>query len=86
MRILSCGALAALSCVAFNTWAAAVYAGVGTTGLEVGLALPLAERFAARLELNTLDVSRNFTTSNVDYDAKLKFSMRAFTPDRKSVV
>jgi hypothetical protein len=77
MRLLSCAALAALSCASINALAAEVYGGGATTGFEIGLAQPLGDRFAARLEANSLSVTRNFTTSDVDYDAKVKFSNAA---------
>lgn len=54
--------------------AAELYGGVGTTGLEVGVAQPLSNDFSARLDVNWLRVTRNFTTSNVDYDARFKAS------------
>lgn len=72
MRFLSCGALAALSCVTVNVLGAEVYGGGGTTGFEIGVAQPLSGRFAVRLEANSLNATRSFTTSSVDYDAKVK--------------
>jgi hypothetical protein len=69
---MPCGALAALCCVTVNVLGAEVYGGGGTTGFEVGVAQPLSSRFAARLEANSLHVTRSFTTSDVDYDAKVK--------------
>jgi hypothetical protein len=77
MKLLCCAATAALSCIAFNASAAEVYGGGATTGFEIGLAQPLGDRFAVRLEANSLSVTRNFTTSDVDYDAKVKFSNAA---------
>jgi hypothetical protein len=74
MRLLSCGALAALSCVTVHASGAEVYGGGGTTGFEIGLTQNFANGFAARIEANSLSVTRDFTTSGVDYDAKVKFS------------
>jgi hypothetical protein len=74
MRLLSCGALAALSCVTVHAWGAEVYGGGGTTGFEVGLAQTFTNGFAARIEANNLSITRAFNTSGVDYDAKVKFS------------
>lgn len=74
MRLLSCGVLAALSCATLNAFAAEVYGGAGTTGLELGFSQPFSDRFGARLEANTLNVSHNLSTSNVDYDTKVKFT------------
>lgn len=54
--------------------AAELYGGVGTTGLEVGVAQPLSDAISARLDVNYLRVTRNFNTSNIDYDARIKAS------------
>ena len=74
MRLLPFAALAALSCATLNCLAGEIYGGAGSTGLEIGLTQNFAQRFAGRFELNTLNFSRKFNTSNIDYDAKLKFS------------
>ena len=66
--------LAALSCAAFNAVAGELYGGVGSTGLELGLSHSYSDRLGARLEVNSLSVTRDFTTSNVQYDARVKFS------------
>jgi hypothetical protein len=50
-----------------------LYGGGGTTGFELGLSQPLTAGVGLRVEGNTLSVTRDFNTSGVDYDAKLKF-------------
>jgi hypothetical protein len=45
----------------------------GTSGLGADLALPLADRIAARLWANAGSISRGLTESGIRYDAKLKF-------------
>jgi hypothetical protein len=74
MKLLCAITLAALSCAGTTASAGEVYGGIGSTGLELGLSHSLSERFGARLEGNSLSVTRNFTTSNVQYDARVKFS------------
>ena len=74
MRLLQRCALGALSLISADALAAEVYGGVGTTGLEAGFSQPFSDRFGARLEGNRLGVTRDFTTSNVKYDAQVKFS------------
>lgn len=51
-----------------------VYVGAGTTGAVVGVGGQVAPRAGVRLEANFLDYSRSVSTSNVDYDGKLKSS------------
>ena len=53
--------------------AADVYGGIGSTGFELGLSQSLGGSFGVRLDANTLTYTRKFTTSDIDYDAKLKF-------------
>lgn len=72
-RILATGLVAALSFASGDASASELYAGVGTTGLELGVAARFGDSFAARLDLNALALTRNFSTSDVDYDAKMKF-------------
>lgn len=75
MKLLSSAiTLAVLSCASVSAFAGEVYGGIGSTGLELGLSHSLSERFGARLEVNSLNVTRNFTTSDVQYDARVKFS------------
>jgi len=62
-----------LVCAATHAAAAEVYGGGGTTGFELGLSQPLADGVGLRIEANSLNVTRDFNTSGVDYDAKLKF-------------
>ena len=54
--------------------AAELYGGIGTTGLEVGLAQPISNDCSARLDVNWLRVTRHFNTSDIDYDARYKAS------------
>ena len=65
--------LAVLSCVSVHAMAAEVYGGAATTGVELGVGQTFAERFGLRLEGNSLNLTRNFSTSDVQYDAKVKF-------------
>ena len=51
---------------------AEVYGGIGTTGAELGVAQALADSFTVRLDANLLRYSTHFTTSGIDYNAKLK--------------
>lgn len=50
-----------------------VYGGAGTTGVEVGYGLKLGADRGVRVDANFLNYSPSFSTSDVDYDAKLKF-------------
>ncbi len=72
-RILSTGLAAALSLAFVEASASELYAGIGTSGLELGAGARIGESFAARLDLNVLTVRRNVSTSDVEYDAKMKF-------------
>ena len=74
MKLISAITLAALSCTAINTSAGEVYGGIGSTGLELGLSHGFSERLGARLEANSLRITRDFTTSDVQYDARVKFA------------
>ena len=51
---------------------AEVYGGVGTTGAELGFAQALSGSLNVRLDVNALGYSTNFSTSGIDYDARLK--------------
>lgn len=62
----ACGVAAAAS-------ADEVYGGAGTTGVEMGYGLKLDATRGVRVEANLLKYSPSFSTSDVDYDAKLKF-------------
>jgi hypothetical protein len=73
-KTLSLAALTALSLHTITAGAVEVYGGVGTTGLELGLAQPVAASVVARIDINALDITHSFTTSDIDYDAKLKMS------------
>ena len=74
MRTLAFVVQTALWCVALQAHAGELYGGGGTTGFELGFAQPFADRFAARIEFNSLRVTRDYNTSGVDYDAKVKFN------------
>lgn len=64
----------ALALAAPAAGAVEAYAGVGTTGVEVGIAQPLAGPFSVRVDIDWLHASHHFTTSDIDYDARLKAS------------
>ena len=64
--------LAAFVC-ALPVGAASLYGGVGTPGLELGVSQGLGHNAGFRLELNALTATRSFRTSDIDYDARLKF-------------
>jgi hypothetical protein len=66
-------AAVALLLAAGAAHAGEIYAGIGTTGVELGVASRLGSDFAGRLEADALSVKRNLSTSNVDYDTKMKF-------------
>jgi hypothetical protein len=74
MKLLSTAALAALACTCITSFAAEVYGGAGTTGFELGVSSNVGDRWGARAEVNSLNITRRFTTSNIDYDARVKFS------------
>jgi hypothetical protein len=58
-----------------------VYVGAGTTGIVVGVGGQVGPRAGVRLEGNFLDYSRTVSTSNVDYDGKLKSSAGSLLVD-----
>lgn len=72
-RLSAVGLVAALCLSAFDAAAGELYAGVGTTGVELGVGNRLGDSVTGRLEANALTYTRNFSTSDVDYDAKMKF-------------
>ena len=49
------------------------FVGFGTTGFEVGFAQKLSDQSGIRVDAEFLSYKRNFSTSDVDYDTKLKF-------------
>ncbi|MDQ6685938.1 MAG: hypothetical protein M3Z16_12525 [Pseudomonadota bacterium] len=51
-----------------------VYGGIATTGFELGASQNLDGLFVGRLEGNFLSYRRDFKTSDIDYDAKLKLA------------
>ncbi len=71
--LLSSGLAAALTLAAGSAGAGELYAGIGTTGLELGVAGRFGGDVAGRLEANALSVTRDFSTSDIDYDAKMEF-------------
>lgn len=66
-------AVSLLVCATTHASAAELYGGGGTSGFELGLSQPLADGVGLRVEANGLNVTRDFSTSGVHYDAKLKF-------------
>ena len=71
---LSIAALVFVAAFPCTANAVEIDGGAGTTGAEIGVALPLSDAFAARLDYNALRYTRSFTTDSIDYDAKLKAS------------
>ena len=74
VKLLSLSLSSLVALAALPAGAVELYGGVGTTGLEVGVSQPLSSVFSARLDYNWMHVSRNFSTSDIDYDAKIKAS------------
>ena len=74
MKSLSLTFVAMLSLTCAQADAAEVYGGLGTTGLEAGVSQQLSSSLSARVDFNWLRVSRSFTTSDIDYDARIKAS------------
>jgi hypothetical protein len=66
-------AVSLLACAAPCATAAELYGGGGTSGFELGLSQPLADSVGLRVEANSLNITRDFDTSGVRYDARLKF-------------
>lgn len=50
------------------------YLGIGSTGLDVGYGFKLKPSTGLRVELNFLDLGRDFNSDGADYAARLKFS------------
>ena len=76
MRSL-CTVIAASACAAFIATPAVaneVYAGLGTTGFEVGLAFKVTPHAGLRVDAEFLNLSRTFEKDGATYDTKLKFS------------
>lgn len=48
------------------------YGSLGTQGIGAGVSIPMTEASALRLELNGLNVSKNFSEDGSDYDGRLK--------------
>ncbi len=51
----------------------AVGVGVGTTGIDVGLTYPLTDNLNVRGEISGFNYSKDFESSHLKYDGKLKF-------------
>lgn len=66
--------VAVLLCTAAGAAQAAPALGatVGTTGIGLGLAVPISERLGFRAEVGGADFSRDFTAGRVDYDGRLR--------------
>jgi hypothetical protein len=54
--------------------AAEVFAGLGTTGLEVGVAERVGGALGLRMSAEFLDLARDFERSGATYDTRLKFT------------
>ena len=68
-------ALIALASIGSSTaHAVEIYGGAGTTGAEIGISQSISSAFSARLDYNTFEINRSFTTNDIHYDAKLKAS------------
>lgn len=74
MKTKFLAAACAMSAWSCSVSGAEAYAGLGTTGVELGYAHKLGNSWGVRGELNFLDYDRDFDTSDVDYDANLKFA------------
>ena len=74
MNSLPIAFAATLALAAIDAHALDAYGGVGTTGVEVGVAQPLGGMLSARLDFNWLHASHHFSTSDIDYDARFKAS------------
>lgn len=48
------------------------YGSLGTQGIGAGVSIPITDVSALRLELNGLNVSKNFSEDGSDYDGRLK--------------
>lgn len=69
--LLVTAALLAIS--AMSASATEIYTGAGTTGFVLGAGSKLNDNFGVRAEGNYLNYSHSFSTSDVNYDAKIKF-------------
>lgn len=66
--------IAAACGIATGASAAEVYGGIGTTGVELGYGQKWSDDFGIRVDGSFLRYTPSFSTSDVDYDAKLKFA------------
>lgn len=62
------GSLCAASAIAGE-----VYGGIATSGAELGYGLKLSDQSALRIDAEFVNYKHSFSTSDIDYDAKLKF-------------
>ena len=69
---VSAAACAALVCLPAS--AGEVFAGLGTTGVELGYATQLAPAAGLHIDAEFLNLKRKFDDSGATYDTKLKFS------------
>jgi hypothetical protein len=68
-RVLAALAVASIAPASF---AGEIYSGVGTDGIAAGYAQSITPLLCARVEGEFLDFSKGISTSNVNYDGKLK--------------
>ena len=74
MKFFAATTLVALSCTGITAVAGEVYGGIGSTGLELGVSHSVSQSLGARLEMNSLRITRDVTTDDIQYDARVKFS------------
>ena len=76
LRAMALGVLTAGGAllVAPQARAAEVFAGLGTTGLEVGVAERVGGAIGLRMSAEFLDLARDFERSGATYDTRLKFT------------
>ena len=73
-KLLSITVAALLATRPFAATAVEIYGGAATTGAEIGVAQTLSDAVTGRLEYNALSYTRTFSSSSIDYNAKLKAS------------
>jgi hypothetical protein len=72
--VIRCATVCLAATAAMGANAAEGYAGIGSTGFEVGYAFKLNPDMGLRADVNFLKCSRDFSTNGADYAASLKFS------------
>jgi hypothetical protein len=70
LALAACAAFAGMPAVAGE-----VFAGVGTTGVEVGYAAKLASNAGLHVDAEFLSLKRKFNDNGATYDTKLKFTV-----------